>query len=132
MGEIFLVYLWPRNSSFVFVALWILLQGYFCKKQYFLCLEWNGDGTPLLEVCSSKPSALHTLETETDLIGAMPLMLIWFFYLVGGSHPLVSAPIASKYCRKRPFARNSRRENDIFAISFTMPFTIAGEVIRSA
>ena len=48
-------------------------------------------------------------------------------------HHAIAFAIASEFCRKHPFARNFRSEDDIFAISFAKPFALsASELIRSA
>ena len=44
----------------------------------------------------------------------------------------VAFAIAREFCRKRPFARNYRNEDETFAISFTKPFAFAGEFLRNA
>ena len=47
-------------------------------------------------------------------------------------HHAIAFAIASESCRKRPFARNFRSENEFLTISFAKPFAIASELIRSA
>ena len=47
-------------------------------------------------------------------------------------HQAIAFAIASKFCRRLPFARDFRSEDDIFAISFAKPFAFASEFLRSA
>ena len=47
-------------------------------------------------------------------------------------HHAIAFAIASEFCRKRPFARNFRSENEIFAISFARPFAFASKFLRNA
>ena len=47
-------------------------------------------------------------------------------------HHAIAFAIASEFCRKRPFARNFRSENEVSAISFAKPLTFASEFIRNA
>ena len=46
-------------------------------------------------------------------------------------HQAIAFAIAGKFCRKRPFTRPIHSENEIFAILFTKPFTIASKLICS-
>ena len=47
-------------------------------------------------------------------------------------HQAIPFAITSEFCRKRPFARNFRNENEIFAIQFAKPFAFASEFLRNA
>ena len=47
-------------------------------------------------------------------------------------HHAIAFAFASEFCRKLPFARNFRSEDEIFAISFAKPFTFASEFLRNA
>ena len=47
-------------------------------------------------------------------------------------HHAIAFAIASEFCRKRPFARIFRSENEFLTISFAKPFAIASELTRSA
>ena len=43
----------------------------------------------------------------------------------------IAFAIASEFCRKRPFARNFRSENEISVISFAKPFAFASEFLSN-
>ena len=63
--------------------------------------------------------------TDTPPTGVVLAFWAWV-------HPAIAFAIASEFCRKRPFARNFRIENDILVTSFAKPFAITSELIRNA
>ena len=47
-------------------------------------------------------------------------------------HHAIAFAIASEFCRKLPFARNFRSENENLPFSFAKPFAFASEFLRNA